>query len=270
MSSCSSIDQLITPFVDGEIGPSDGHLVAAHLMLCESCRSRVAAEQVVRDLMRERKPAMCASQAPALLRTRCAAAAAQTAPAGAGDAAATRVANVPLHPAPPAAARRARLAPLAAAASLVLIVGGAFLYQATAYSPRLMAAELAADHMKCFAMNAALGTHQSVEAVQSAMASGFGWNIDLPHGAAGEGLELVGSRPCLYGNGEVAHIMYRHHGRPVSLFMLPRTERPEQLVKVLGHQCAIWSSGDRTFVLVAREPRSDVERLAAFVHAAVR
>jgi anti-sigma factor RsiW len=268
MSSCSSIDHLITPFVDGEIGEPERRLVTGHLALCESCRSRVVAEQVVRDLVRERKPAICAAHAPALLRTRCAAAAMLPTPVAAGQASA-QVASFPLR-ATPAAPRRARLAPLAAAASLVLIVGGAFLYQATAYSPRIMAAELAADHVKCFAMNAALGTHQSAEAVHSAMASGFGWNIDVPHGAEGEGLELVGSRPCLYGNGTAAHIMYRHHGRPVSLFMLPRTARPEQFVNVLGHQCAIWSSGDRTFVLVAREPRSDVERLAAFVHAAVR
>jgi anti-sigma factor RsiW len=269
MSSCSSIDHLITPFVDGEIGESERHLVAGHLALCESCRSRVVAEQVVHDLMRERKPAICAAPAPALLRTRCAAAAARPT-AGAVGQSSARVATFPLRATPTAAARRARLAPLAAAASLVLIVGGAFFYQATAYSPRIMAAQLAADHVKCFAMNAALGTHQSAEAVHSAMASGFGWNIDVPHGGEGDGLELVGSRPCLYANGTVAHIMYRHHGQPVSLFMLPRTARPEQFVNVMGHQCAIWSSGDRTFVLIAREPRSDVERLAAFVHAAVR
>jgi len=162
------------------------------------------------------------------------------------------------------------LAPLAAAASLVVIVGGAFLYQATLRSSRVMAAELAADHMKCFAMNAVLGTHQSAETVQSSMASGFAWNMRVPLAAERERLELVGSRPCLYGEGEVAHIMYRHNGQPVSLFMLPRTARSEELVEVLGHECAIWSSENRTFVLVAREARSDVERLAALVRAALR
>jgi hypothetical protein len=52
--------------------------------------------------------------------------------------------------------------------------------------------KLAADHMKCFAMNAVLGTHQSAEAVQSAMASSFGWNMRLPVGSEREDLELVG------------------------------------------------------------------------------
>jgi hypothetical protein len=74
----------------------------------------------------------------------------------------------------------------------------------------------------------------------------------------------------LYAEGRIAHIMYRHHGEPVSLFMLPRTEREDQIVKVLGHECAIWSMDNRTFVLVTRESRADVQRLAAFVQAGVR
>jgi len=64
--------------------------------------------------------------------------------------------------------------------------------------------------------------------------------------------------------------MYRHRGEPVSLFMLPRTERTAEIVDVLGHECAIWSSDDRTFVLVARESRADVEKLAALVHGSLR
>ena len=133
-----------------------------------------------------------------------------------------------------------------------------------------MVAELTADHVKCFAMNAVLRTHQATEAVEGSMASGFSWDMRLPESAEREGLELVGSRPCVYGEGKVAHIMYRYHGRPVSLFMLPRTTRAEQLVEVFGHEAAIWSVGDRTFVLIAREARSEVERMAAFVHAALR
>jgi anti-sigma factor RsiW len=138
-------------------------------------------------------------------------------------------------------------------------------YQATDRWIHVLAAELAADHMKCFAMNSALGLHQMPAAVESSMASGFGWNVSLPQDPARAGLELVGSRPCLYGEGKVAHIMYRHQGHPVSLFMLPKTERAQQLVRVLGHEAAIWCVGNRTFVLVAREPRREVEQMAAFV-----
>ena len=50
----------------------------------------------------------------------------------------------------------------------------------------------------------------------------------------------------------------------MSLFMLPQDARgPKQLVEVLGHEAAIWCAGNRTFVLVAREPRADVEQHGA-------
>ena len=156
------------------------------------------------------------------------------------------------------------------AASLVIVVGGAFVYQATDQSVRLMAAELAADHVKCFAMNRALGTHQTGSAVEASMVWSFGWTMHLPADASRAGLELVGARPCLYGAGKVAHIMYRHQGRPVSLFMLPKTARAQELVEVLGHEAAIWCDGNRTFVLIAREPRQDVEQLASFVRAGLQ
>ena len=270
MSNCTSIERLVTPYVDGELGAAERLIVDQHLRACSGCRGRVAAEQVVRDLVRERKPSLCTHQhVPAMLRSRCADLAHLKITSG--DRLSTTAADrAPASAASRSSAWRARLAPLAAAASLVLIVGGAFLYQATEASSRVMATELAADHVKCFAMNAMLGTYQSSAAVQSSMASGFGWTMHVPVGSDRDNLELVGSRPCLYGEGKVAHIMYRHNGRPVSLFMLPRSTRPEQIVDTLGHECAIWSFEDRTFVLVARETRPEVERLAAFVHAALR
>jgi anti-sigma factor RsiW len=269
MSSCATIDPLVTPYVDGELGAADIALVDHHLRVCSHCRSRVAAEHAVRQLLHERKPGVCAEHAPAMLRSRCA-----------------WMASRSLHPAVDgmpaekgtsprgAAARRAgwrdRFAPLATAAILTIVVGGAFFYQATKSSSRVLAAELAADHMKCFTMNALLGTHQSDETVQSSMASGFGWSMRLPADARREGLELVGSRPCLYGEGKIAHIMYRQGDRPVSLFMLPNTSRTEELVEVLGHEAAIWCVGNRTFVLLARASKPEVERLAALVRTDLR
>src|SRR5881628_2208257 len=128
------------------------------------------------------------------------------------------------------------------------MVGGAFVYQLTDSSARVLAAELTADHVKCFAMNAMLGTHERLSTVESAMMSDFGWPAHLPHDAASVGLELVGARPCLYGEGKIAHIMYRHEGHAVSVFMLPKAARAQQFVEVLGHEAAIWCVGNRTFV----------------------
>ncbi len=263
---CSAIDSLVTPYLDGELESKAWQAVDRHLGLCTPCRSRVAAERAALTLLRARKEQLRSERATSALHARCAAHAREYRVSV--DDSITKAA-----PAPSVHASRGwwqRGAPVALAAMLVLIVGGAFLVQLTSRSPRLLAAELTADHVKCFAMNAVLRTQQASEAVEGKMAAGFSWQMRLPTSAEREGLELVGSRPCLYGQGKVAHIMYRHHGRPVSLFMLPRTQRSDQLVEVLGHEAAIWSVGDRTFVLIAREARSDVERMATFVHAAFR
>ena len=170
----------------------------------------------------------------------------------------------------PAATWRSRLAPLAVAATLLLIVGGAFFLRTTQLSTRVIAAELTADHLKCAVVNSLAGTSQSAAYVESSMATRFGWHAHLPEQPEAAGLELVGARPCLYGEGTVAHIMYRHEGSTISVFMLPRRQRPEEQLGVLGHQAAVWSDGDRTFVVVARKSREELQRIAAFIHDRLR
>jgi anti-sigma factor RsiW len=259
MPNCRSIDPLVTPYVDGELAGGDLAAIEQHVHDCPPCHARVAAEQAVRALIRSRKPALQNQSAPATLRTACAS-------LKVGE---TAVADL-TRLSRPARPWRATLAPFALAASLVAIVGGAFLYGLTDRSARVMAAELTADHVKCFAVNNLLGTHQSASVVESSMATVFDWQARLPEQPERAGLELVGARPCLYAEGRVAHIMYRYQGRPVSVFMLPHMVRPEALTRVMGHECAIWALGDRTFVLIAHEPRDDVERMASFVQASLR
>jgi anti-sigma factor RsiW len=264
MRNCHSIDPLVTPFVDGELADADRRDVEAHLRVCAPCHSRVNAERAVHDLVCGRRPALNASRAPATLHSACVEIARRRLGADQAESSAAVPSRVFA-----AAAWQTRLAPYALAASLVLVVGGAFVYQATDRSARVMAAELTADHLKCLALNSMLGTHDGAGAVESSMMSGFDWRMHLPADPSRAGLELVGSRPCMYGEGKVAHIMYRHKGRPVSLFMLPKSARTQELVEVLGHEAAIWCAGNRTFVLIAREPRQDVERLASFVQASL-
>jgi hypothetical protein len=202
-------------------------------------------------------------RAPAALRERCAKLAAE-----AGRAPSRPQVDSAL---PRASSWRARVAPMALAAALVMVVAGAVLYRATDASARVLVAELAADHVKCFGLNALLGTHHEPAAVESSMLSRFGWHVRLPHSdTEGTNLELVGARPCLYGEGQMAHVMYRHEGRAVSLFILPKRVRPDEAIQVLGHEAVIWSSGGRTFVLIAREPRGDVERLASTIQMTLR
>jgi anti-sigma factor RsiW len=251
MSSCRAIDPLVTPYIDGNIQDADRQLVDQHLRACPPCYSRVASERAMRDALCKCRAVLADQHAPASLRAKCLA---LTRAEIAGDA---------------ARSWRTRAMPLALAASLILVFAGGFLYELTAGSTEVLAAELAADHMKCFALNAILGTHDLPSAVEGTMASGFGWNMRLPQNPASVGLELVGARPCLYGEGKIAHIMYRQGGQPVSLFMLPKDARAPQLISVLGHQAKIWCVGDRTFVMIARE-RQQVERLAEWMQASVR
>jgi len=273
MSECRVIDPLVTPYVDGELVDGDRRLVDAHLLKCPPCHSRVAAERAVRDALCARRRELAAKHAPPALRAVCArlcghsstdrhSAAPPDARSGQTTRNAARARGL-------FAALTPRLVPFALAASLVVIVGGAFVYQMTDASATVMTAELVADHTKCFALNALLGTHQTATAVEAAMLGGFGWSVHLPQNPSDAGLELVGERPCLYGEGTIAHVMYRHNGQPVSLFMLPKTARAEQFVEVLGHQAKIWCAGNRTLVLIAREPRRNVEKLAEFVQASL-
>jgi hypothetical protein len=162
--------------------------------------------------------------------------------------------------------------PFAIAAGLVLVVGGAFVYEATERSTRLLAAELTADHVKCFGMNALLGTNPDAAVIEQAMASTFGWEVRVPESHEA-GLELVGARPCFYGKGKAAHLMYRHHGQPLSVFMLPQFTRPgatpahPETVDMMGHEAIVWSQNGRTFVLVAREPEQEMSQAAAIMQA---
>jgi anti-sigma factor RsiW len=274
MPNCQAIDSLVTPFVDGQLSDSDRRLVQEHLRLCPPCHSRVDAERAVHELLQTRRVAFDGPCAPRALRAVCADIArrgtqTESPQSGIPRPHVIRTPQSPILHTPSAAAWPSRVAPFALAASLVLGVGGAFVYQATDRSARVMAAELTADHMKCLAINSALGTHQTAAAVESSMLSGFDWRMHLPSDPSRAGLELVGARPCVYGEGKIAHIMYRHDGHPVSLFMLPRSARTQELVEVLGHEAAIWCAGNRTFVLIAREPRKNVERLASFVQASI-
>ena len=258
MKDCAQLDPLVTPYVDGELAAADRQAVDQHLRACRPCQARVVAEHSVRALIRAKKSALNSGRAPAGLRARCAAFDTLT------------INHAAVAP-PPAITWRTRLTPLALAATFVLVVGGAFLYQLTDRSSRVLAAELTADHLKCFGViNGILGTHDEPATVESTMASSFGWRMRLPEQPDRAGLRLVGARPCLYGEGRVAHIMYRHDGRPVSVFMLPKTTRPEEIVEVMGHEAAIWSAGDRTFVLIAREPPAEVARMMSFVQAGLR
>src|SRR3954447_11520221 len=135
MPDCTSIDLLITPYVDGDIGAPERRLVDEHVQRCPPCYSRVSAERAVFELMKTRRGELAADTASPALRDRCQA---------------LRRRSSAVHPpAGSAKAWRARLAPLAVAAGVVVATGAAAVYLLTERSSALLAAELTADHVKC-------------------------------------------------------------------------------------------------------------------------
>ena len=140
------------------------------------------------------------------------------------------------------------------------------MYALTLTSPTVLAAQLALDHVKCFAL---FGGGDSLDVVSSGaleerLDRQYRWRTGLQQTAL-LGLELVEGRACLYGEGPLAHLMYRLQGRPISLFMLPDTARAPATVRAFGHEAVIWSGEGRTYVLLGREPRVELERVAAYL-----
>ena len=243
MPSCREIDPLFAPYIDGEATADERALVDAHLRACPKCRHQTALQTAVRDTVRTK---LCRPCAPEALRTRCRAAAR----AGMG----------------PFGTTRSTITSLSMAAALVLVVGGVLLYAFTGLSPAVLAAQLTLDHVKCFAVHdadAPVDVRESEQQI-SARLRRRGSSPRVPVA----GLELVGMRRCFCGEGVAAHAMYRLHGRPVSLYVIPDATRERASTDVFGHDAVMWSKGNVTYVLLGKEPRETLEALARAMEAA--
>jgi anti-sigma factor RsiW len=244
MSKCRDLEPLVTAYLDGESQPPDRSLVEEHLAQCPPCRDHAHAESAARDLLRSRGRQLVTSCAPAALHARCAAARLTTGVVSGARAWTTRI------------------APYAVAASVLLVAGAGFMFF-SGRSATVMAAQLTADHLKCF--EKAGSAAASAETLETALRDRYGWQMQLPEGSPAEGLTLVTARRCLYGDGAVAHALYRHQGTPLSLFVVPDRATAARAVEVMGHEAVMWSKNNRSYVLVSSQPRAEVERLAAYV-----
>lgn len=241
MPICDDIESKLTPYVDGEMPEADRAGVAAHLEACSRCRALADAERAGRTVMHARRAAFTRS-APAALRARC----------------------------QPGAARQVwrRWVPLSAAATLLLAVSGAFLYTVN-HRAEALAASVAADHLKCFAMADTSATADPV-AVAAEWQRARGWPIRVMGGVPAEQIRLVGARRCLSTEGQTAHLMYLSHGRPLSVFVWRQAEVGEGDIEVLGQKAVIWSSADRMYAVVGTEPGARMGQVVALVRREVQ
>jgi anti-sigma factor RsiW len=235
---CRQIEALLPPFVDGAASELDRARVAAHLGRCPSCRQAAEAQGAVRALLRRHCTAL-SSAVPAGL-------------AGELRAAAARAATAPVL------GRRGRLSALAAAAGVVLVVMAGVAW-GTARSSVLLAAQLTLDHIKCFIIDGAdHAGHFTAAAAEAEMQDHFGWSVPVPVPAAGSDVHLVAVRRCLYGEGIVAHVLYRVQGRPVSLFVIPGRDASAAEMSAFGRHAQVLTRDGATVVVVAPEGLSGV------------
>jgi anti-sigma factor RsiW len=255
MADCSNLEPLFTPYVDGEASDADRAAIDAHVRACSPCRDRLLAERAARDaIVTCRDNLRC--HASSELKKRCEA---------------TRTVHAP--PARPAASgrtmlRRVAWVPVSLAATLLLAVGGVFLYGLRGGSEAL-AAQLVADHVKCFEFSPEPTILPDPRAMARDWLALRGWVLQVPESASAEHLQFMGLRRCLSTEGLTAHIMYKWNGQPLSVFVLNSDRKHigpvPHLVERFGQEAIMWSRGGRTYAVVARGRPTDVEHVAKYV-----
>ena len=251
IDDCRRIAERLTPYVDGALPHEERAAVERHLGACPPCREMAAGDEAGRTVIRG-----CAGRLrtafeqhvalPPGLETRCEALARA-------------------HAQPPATRWLSSWAPAGLASLLVLLTATAMLVFATGRSDTLLAAQLAADHMKCFRGFQGQAAVQDARQLEGMMAARYGWDLHMPPSVRDAGLALIGARRCVYAEGRVPHVMYRVHGRDVSLFILKGVSRPDADVTALGHRARIWSRGPNTFVLLASASAGEMADVARYV-----
>jgi anti-sigma factor RsiW len=248
MSDCRRTAERLTPYVDEALGAGERADVERHLDACPPCRTAAVHEQGGRTVLRERAAQLKAEPVPPGLRSRCEALAREHCGRG----------RVPLW--------RAGLLRGAVTAVLLVIAGAALLSFATHKSDTVLAAQLTADHMKCFRIFAHPQSPSiDSRALEEQLAGTYGWDVHIPPSSTAEDVQLIGARRCLYADGTIPHVMYRVHGHDVSLYMLEGVQRPPGAVMALGHRSEIWSRGATTYVLVSSAPAQDLARAVRYV-----
>ena len=239
--TCSEIESKLTPFVDGEVPEADRSDISAHLMACQRCHLRAEAERVARAVLRAKRSGLICS-APIALRARC----------------------------QPSGARWGRRywIPLSTAATVLLAVAGAFFYTVN-HRAEALAASVAADHMKCFALSTT-GAGADPARVASEWQRARGWSIRVMGDSLDRSIRLVGARRCLSTEGQTAHLMYLSQGRPLSVFVWRTAGVGDRDLEVLGQKAVVWSSAERTYAVVGTEPGNRMNEVAALVRREVQ
>jgi anti-sigma factor (TIGR02949 family) len=248
--NCRRICDLLTEYADGALPDAQRAEVQRHLDACPPCRAIAGKECGARQLLRACAGRLRGAEPlPADLRSRC-----QAASRRAG---ATRVWSRPS-------------VRFAIAAALLLILG-TLVSIVTRHSDALLAAQLTADHVKCFGLlGLEDGKTMDSAAAQRMLEARFGLAVNVPSSSSAAGVDLVNARTCLYADGRIPHLMYEANGHDISLFVLEGETRAPAELDAFGHHTRIWSRGGNTFVMITPVPEQSVAKAAEYVSGEAR
>ncbi|HEY3158016.1 MAG TPA: hypothetical protein VGJ78_03570, partial [Vicinamibacterales bacterium] len=130
------------------------------------------------------------------------------------------------------------------------------------------AAQLTADHMKCFGLfRPGEGKTLDAQQAQRLLSERFGLDVHVPPSSGQEDLALLNARTCLYADGRIPHLMYEANGQDMSLFVLEGETRAPAELTAFGYHTRIWSRGGNTFVLITPAAEESVAAAARYVAA---
>jgi anti-sigma factor RsiW len=250
MANCREIEAKLAEYVDGLQADAERTAVDNHLQSCPPCRARAAGEQAAHDLVCARRETLRA-RAPGNLRERCAAQRRLASPPG------------------PVFARTPWVR-FSLAASL-LLAAGLFVLFGWGSSVETYAAQLSADHLKCFQYPPEDVPPPDVTLLGKTWQAQSGWGLKIADSPVMEGLTLLGIRKCASTRGRVAHILYRWHDQPLSVYVLNHrfdhspTAAHDHDVTRLGEHAIVWTEHDRTYAVIADRRLPDLQRVATYV-----
>jgi anti-sigma factor RsiW len=253
MVTCRDVESKLAEYVDRDQPGPERQAIDAHLQGCPSCRARAAREQAAHDLVCARRGTLRGC-APDSLRRRCAQQRRST-----GSAA--RVMRRPW-------------VPMSVAAS-ILVAAGMFLLFGWGSSVETYAAQLAADHLKCFQWPPDAAGAADVTLVAKTWQQTAGWTLKVAASAPSERLQLLGVRRCGSSRGRVAHIFYKWRGEPLSVYVLnyrfdhtPDAAHDHDVHR-LGEHAIVWTERNRTYAVVASRRLADLHQAAGYVRRSV-
>jgi anti-sigma factor RsiW len=247
MSECRRTCERLTPWADDSLPASERTEVERHLAKCPPCRLLADAERSGRHVLRACADRLRQEPLPPGLRSRCEALARD-------------------HASQPSRGWLRTLAPVTIIAILLVFTASTLFSLATRRSDTLLAAQLTADHVKCFKVfDSPDASPVDSRVTERQLSEHYGWKVRVPPSEPQAGVQLVGARRCLYADGSIPHVMYHVNGEHVSLYMLEGVTRPPAEVVTLGHRSRIWSHDGTTYVLVSSASIGNLDAIANYM-----